>query len=92
MFWTSDFGCWHFLYFVVFQIIELLINYFLIFSQGNRQSLADRFDYVMYGKLYRIADGSGRGTKAYVVLLFRNKLSLLYIFVVDCQRQKVGDN
>ncbi|KAL2330464.1 hypothetical protein Fmac_018045 [Flemingia macrophylla] len=29
-------------------------------SMINRQSLANNFEYVMYGKLYRITKGSGR--------------------------------
>uniref|UniRef100_A0A2N9GBK3 Uncharacterized protein n=1 Tax=Fagus sylvatica TaxID=28930 RepID=A0A2N9GBK3_FAGSY len=47
------------------------------YTQGNRQSLADRFDYVMYGKLYRIADGSGRGTKAEINVSFGGLLMML---------------
>nr|GMD94399.1 DNA-directed RNA polymerases II and V subunit 8A-like [Ipomoea batatas]GME00094.1 DNA-directed RNA polymerases II and V subunit 8A-like [Ipomoea batatas] len=35
------------------------------FLQGNRKSLADKFEYVMQGKLYRISEeGSGRLAKA----------------------------
>uniref|UniRef100_A0A7N2RCE8 Uncharacterized protein n=1 Tax=Quercus lobata TaxID=97700 RepID=A0A7N2RCE8_QUELO len=45
--------------------------------QGSRQSLADRFDYVMYGKLYKIADGSGRGIKAEINVSFGGLLMML---------------
>ncbi|CAL0299476.1 PREDICTED: DNA-directed RNA polymerases II, IV and V subunit 8B-like [Lupinus angustifolius] len=45
-------------------------------QQGNRQSLADNFEYVMYGKLYRITDGSGR-EKAEINISFGGLLMLL---------------
>ncbi|KAB1219436.1 Membrane-associated 30 kDa protein, chloroplastic [Morella rubra] len=48
------------------------------YTPGNRQSLADRFDYVMYGKLYRIADSSGRGTKAQN---YEQSHSLIFFFL-----------
>ncbi|XP_075110541.1 DNA-directed RNA polymerases II, IV and V subunit 8B isoform X2 [Nicotiana tabacum] len=35
------------------------------FIQGNKKSLADKFEYVMHGKLYRISEeGSGKHVKA----------------------------
>ncbi|KAA0044538.1 DNA-directed RNA polymerases II and V subunit 8A-like [Cucumis melo var. makuwa] len=34
------------------------------FLQGNRKSLADRYEYVMQGKLFRISESSGHGGKA----------------------------
>jgi hypothetical protein len=46
--------------------------------QGGRQSLADKFEYIMHGKLYKILDetqaktsdgGSGSGVKVYVYTL-----------------------
>ncbi|KAK4566520.1 hypothetical protein ACB098_04G021100 [Castanea mollissima] len=47
------------------------------YTPGSRQSLADRFDYVMYGKLYKIADGSGRGIKAEINVSFGGLLMML---------------
>lgn len=39
--------------------------------QGNKKSLADKFEYVMHGKLYRISEeGSGKHVKAYVRLTY----------------------
>lgn len=38
--------------------------------QGGRKSLADKYEYVMHGKLYKISDeGSGKHLKAYVHIL-----------------------
>ncbi|KAL9319303.1 hypothetical protein ACSQ67_015820 [Phaseolus vulgaris] len=42
----------------------------------NRQSLANNFEYVMYGKLYRITEGSGR-EKAELNISFGGLLMLL---------------
>ncbi|KAL2321836.1 hypothetical protein Fmac_026215 [Flemingia macrophylla] len=41
----------------------------------NRQSLANNFEYVMYGKIYRITEGSGR-EKALKQFLFE-RISVL---------------
>ncbi|KAM0000051.1 putative RNA polymerase, Rpb8, nucleic acid-binding protein [Helianthus debilis subsp. tardiflorus] len=42
-------------------VISTLVNI------GGRKSLADKFEYVMHGKLYRISEeGSGANVKAYV--------------------------
>ncbi|XP_061360736.1 DNA-directed RNA polymerases II, IV and V subunit 8B-like [Gastrolobium bilobum] len=46
------------------------------YVQGNRQSLADNFEYVMYGKLYRISEGSGR-EKAEINISFGGLLMIL---------------
>ncbi|KAJ1423330.1 RNA polymerase, Rpb8 [Sesbania bispinosa] len=46
------------------------------YGQGNRQSLADNFEYVMYGKLYRISEDSGR-EKAEITISFGGLLMLL---------------
>lgn len=36
--------------------------------QGGRKSLADKFEYVMHGKLYKISEeGSGPNVKVYVL-------------------------
>ncbi|KAI9079474.1 hypothetical protein QN277_025696 [Acacia crassicarpa] len=43
---------------------------------GNRESLADKFEYVMYGKLYRISEGSGRD-KAEINISFGGLLMML---------------
>ncbi|XP_020221883.1 DNA-directed RNA polymerases II, IV and V subunit 8B [Cajanus cajan] len=46
------------------------------YTQINRQSLANNFEYVMYGKLYRITEGSGR-EKAELNISFGGLLMLL---------------
>ncbi|ERN20556.1 hypothetical protein AMTR_s00070p00019820 [Amborella trichopoda] len=33
------------------------------FTQGGRKSLADKFEYVMHGKLYKISEDSGTNVK-----------------------------
>lgn len=56
---------------VVVKLLEILmvINGFATWWQGNKKSLADKFEYVMHGKLYRISEeGSGKHVKAYVLL------------------------
>ncbi|KAI8571595.1 hypothetical protein RHMOL_Rhmol01G0132100 [Rhododendron molle] len=46
--------------------------------QGGRQSLADKFDYVMHGKLYKISDVSGpSGPKVEMLFSFGGLLMLL---------------
>ncbi|KAJ7980656.1 DNA-directed RNA polymerases II and V subunit 8A-like [Quillaja saponaria] len=47
------------------------------YMPGNRQSLADNFEYVMYGKLYRISEGSGRENKAEITISFGGLLMTL---------------
>ncbi|KAJ9558036.1 hypothetical protein OSB04_012650 [Centaurea solstitialis] len=48
------------------------------FSPGGRKSLADKFDYVMHGKLYRISEeGSGANVKADIYVSFGGLLMLL---------------
>ncbi|GLT54937.1 hypothetical protein SLA2020_280950 [Shorea laevis] len=38
---------------------------------GGRQSLADKFEYIMHGKLYKISDGgSGAGVKVEIYVSF----------------------
>ncbi|KAI4324321.1 hypothetical protein L6164_023872 [Bauhinia variegata] len=46
------------------------------YIQGNKPSLADNFEYVMYGKLYRISEGSGR-EKAEINISFGGLLMML---------------
>lgn len=39
--------------------------------EGGRQSLADKFEYIMHGKLYKISDGgSGAGVKVEIYVSF----------------------
>ncbi|KAF9618341.1 hypothetical protein IFM89_000976 [Coptis chinensis] len=38
------------------------------FTQGGRKTLADKYEYVMHGKLYKITDGAP-GTIVYVFIL-----------------------
>ncbi|KAF7825940.1 DNA-directed RNA polymerases II, IV and V subunit 8B-like [Senna tora] len=45
------------------------------YNPGNRQSLADNFEYVMYGKLYRISEGSR--DKAEINISFSGLLMML---------------
>ncbi|KAI3956234.1 hypothetical protein MKW98_017039 [Papaver atlanticum] len=48
------------------------------FTQGARKSLADKFEYVMHGKLYRIGEeGSGINVKAEIYASFGGLLMLL---------------
>ncbi|XP_004514482.1 DNA-directed RNA polymerases II, IV and V subunit 8B-like [Cicer arietinum] len=46
------------------------------YNPGNRQSIADDYEYVMYGKLYRVTEGSGR-EKAELYISFGGLLMLL---------------
>lgn len=54
---------------------------FCFIFQGGRKSLADKFEYVMHGKLYKISEeGSGANVKVYV--LFRKQfLSIFFIAI-----------
>lgn len=48
--------------------------------QGGRKSLADRYEYVMHGKLYKISEeGSGKSLKAYGPI----KIHLYFTVVLD---------
>ncbi|KAI3732570.1 hypothetical protein L1987_63776 [Smallanthus sonchifolius] len=47
-------------------------------TEGGRKSLADKFEYVMHGKLYRISEeGSGANVKADIYVSFGGLLVLL---------------
>ncbi|KAL1325505.1 hypothetical protein HN51_035571 [Arachis hypogaea] len=46
------------------------------YVQNNRLSLAENFEYVMYGKLYRVSEGSGR-EKAEINISFGGLLMML---------------
>lgn len=46
------------------------------FTPGNRKTLADNYEYVMQGKLYRISEGSGQG-KAEINASFGGLLMML---------------
>ncbi|KEH41884.1 putative RNA polymerase, Rpb8 [Medicago truncatula] len=47
------------------------------YNPGNRQSIADNYEYVMYGKLYRVTEGSGGREKAELNISFGGLLMLL---------------
>ncbi|MQL95587.1 hypothetical protein Taro_028262 [Colocasia esculenta] len=48
------------------------------FMQGGRKSLADKFEYVMHGKLYKISDeGSGPNVKVEIYASFGGLLMML---------------
>uniref|UniRef100_A0A0D6QRE9 DNA-directed RNA polymerases I, II, and III subunit RPABC3 n=1 Tax=Araucaria cunninghamii TaxID=56994 RepID=A0A0D6QRE9_ARACU len=48
------------------------------FVQAGRKSLADKYEYVMYGKLYRISEeGSGANVKVEIYVSFGGLLMLL---------------
>ncbi|XP_077247340.1 DNA-directed RNA polymerases II and V subunit 8A-like [Tasmannia lanceolata] len=48
------------------------------FTQGGRKSLADKFEYVMHGKLYKISEeGSGINVKVEIYASFGGLLMLL---------------
>jgi ribosomal protein S10 len=53
----------------------------LLLSQGGQKSLADKFEYVMHGRLYKISDepqaktsdgSSGPAVKVYVNMIFNH--------------------
>ncbi|CAL5206974.1 unnamed protein product [Lathyrus oleraceus] len=46
------------------------------YNPGNRQSLADNFEYVMYGKLYRVTESTGR-EKAELLISFGGLLMMM---------------
>lgn len=55
------------------------------YTPGNRKSLADKYEYVMHGKLYKISEddpgraskGSGKGVKAEIYVSFGGLLMML---------------
>lgn len=48
------------------------------YTQGGRKSLADKFEYVMHGKLYRISEeGEGTNVKADMYVSFGGLLMML---------------
>ncbi|KAK9288520.1 hypothetical protein L1049_016979 [Liquidambar formosana] len=48
------------------------------FTQGGRKSLADKYEYVMHGKLYKIGeDASGNNVKAEIYVSYGGLLMLL---------------
>ncbi|KAM1056917.1 hypothetical protein ACFX13_031020 [Malus domestica] len=47
------------------------------FTQGNRRTLADEYEYVMQGKLFKISEGSKRDPKAEVNASFGGLLMML---------------
>ncbi|KAL4179786.1 hypothetical protein AMTRI_Chr13g121830 [Amborella trichopoda] len=47
------------------------------FTQGGRKSLADKFEYVMHGKLYKISEDSGTNVKVEIYASFGGLLMLL---------------
>ena len=49
---------------------------FFVFGQSNRKTLADEYEYVMQGKLYKISEGSKRDPKAYV--FFSSSIVFIY--------------
>ncbi|KAL6976165.1 DNA-directed RNA polymerases II and V subunit 8A [Sarracenia purpurea var. burkii] len=56
------------------------------FTQGGRKSLADKFEYVMHGKLYRISDASGPNVKVEMCVSFGGLLMLLKGDPSDAQK------
>lgn len=55
----------------------LFVHLIFCFFKGNRQSIADNYEYVMYGKLYRVTEGSGGREKAELNISFGGLLMLL---------------
>ncbi|KAJ8898973.1 hypothetical protein K2173_008475 [Erythroxylum novogranatense] len=48
------------------------------YTQGGRKTLADKYEYIMHGKVYKISEeGSGRSGKAEVYVSFGGLLMLL---------------
>uniref|UniRef100_A0A2P2K6P3 DNA-directed RNA polymerases II and V subunit 8A-like n=1 Tax=Rhizophora mucronata TaxID=61149 RepID=A0A2P2K6P3_RHIMU len=48
------------------------------YTQGGRKTLADKYEYVMHGKLYKISEeGSGKGGKAEVYASYGGLLMML---------------
>ncbi|XP_044499813.1 DNA-directed RNA polymerases II, IV and V subunit 8B-like isoform X1 [Mangifera indica] len=48
------------------------------YTQGGRKSLADKFEYIMHGKLYKISDeGSGKTLKAEIYVSYGGLLMML---------------
>ncbi|GFS45956.1 DNA-directed RNA polymerases II and V subunit 8A like [Actinidia chinensis var. chinensis] len=47
------------------------------YTQGGRKTLADKFEYVMHGKLYRISDASGPNLEVEMCISFGGLLMLL---------------
>ncbi|XP_052195042.1 DNA-directed RNA polymerases II and V subunit 8A-like [Diospyros lotus] len=56
------------------------------FTQGGRKSLADKFEYVMQGKSYRISDASGPDNKVEICASFGGLLMLLKADPSDAQK------
>ncbi|XAR53164.1 hypothetical protein NMG60_11021597 [Bertholletia excelsa] len=49
------------------------------YNPGQRKSLADKFEYVMHGKLYRISDAAGANMKVEICVSFAGLLMLLKV-------------
>ncbi|KAF3451021.1 hypothetical protein FNV43_RR07110 [Rhamnella rubrinervis] len=47
------------------------------YTQPNRKTLADNYEYVMQGKLFRISEGSGHGGRAEIDASFGGLLMML---------------
>ncbi|KAJ0092915.1 hypothetical protein Patl1_26621 [Pistacia atlantica] len=48
------------------------------YSQSGRETIADKFEYIMYGKIYRILEeGSGANIKAEIYVSFSGLLMML---------------
>lgn len=65
-------------------ITHFLVNEFInVLCQGGRKTLADKYEYVMHGKLYQIQEeGSRRATRTYVSM-FRICISA-NMFIILC--------
>ncbi|XP_047334190.1 DNA-directed RNA polymerases II, IV and V subunit 8B-like [Impatiens glandulifera] len=49
------------------------------FIQGGRKTLADKFEYVMHGKIYRIPEDAGRSKKVEMLVSFSGLLMQLNV-------------
>ncbi|KAJ4723629.1 DNA-directed RNA polymerases II and V subunit 8A [Melia azedarach] len=48
------------------------------YTPGGRKSLADKYEYIMHGKVYKITDeGSGRSLKAEIYVSYGGLLMML---------------
>ncbi|GAV73553.1 RNA_pol_Rpb8 domain-containing protein [Cephalotus follicularis] len=47
------------------------------YTQGHRKTLADKYEYVMHGKLYKISADEGKGSKAEIYVSYGGLLMML---------------
>ena len=76
-----------------FFVFDCCCLCFELLSQGGQKSLADKFEYIMHGKLYKISDepeaktldgSSGPGVTVYVHMIFNHSFYVsFFVFLLE---------